>query len=99
MYKTFEGAPSCMVAVDTVAQGGAISDDIGAIQAAVFEQNTSLSVRSVEVIQRWGGVEAPSPFKCCRVPSTGLSPPRACRPAMVNGKPHGRQGFILHYQV
>ena len=52
MYKTFEGAPSCMVAVDTVAQGGAISADIGAIQAPVFEQNTSRSVRSVEVIQR-----------------------------------------------
>jgi len=35
-----------MVAVDIVAQGGAISDDIGAIQASVFEQNTSRALCS-----------------------------------------------------
>jgi hypothetical protein len=88
--KPSKGRHLVWVAVDTVAHGSAISDDIGTIQAPMFEQNTSHSVRSVEVTQRWGGVEAPSPFKCCRVPSTGLSPPRACRPAMVNERPEAR---------
>jgi hypothetical protein len=48
--KPSKGRHLVWVAVDTVAHGSAISDDIGTIQAPVFEQNTSRSVRSVEVI-------------------------------------------------